>query len=215
MAVFLHHTPKWMRKVYPGCIWQVDTDNKDIYLTFDDGPIPEVTPWVVDLLEKYHIKATFFLVGDNIKKHPEVFRLLVDNGHLVANHTYYHKNGFQLTDQEYYEEINLCKQEMLKNGYDDNLLFRPPHGRIKPKQIKEISAMGYDLVLWSLLSGDFSPSLTADVILKKLKKHLQPGTIAVFHDSLKAESLMKATLEPFIEYCIEKDYQFKLIKSVR
>ncbi|NMM50716.1 polysaccharide deacetylase family protein [Marinigracilibium pacificum] len=215
MPAFLHHMPNWVRKVYPGSLWQVDTENKDVYLTFDDGPIPEITPWVLDVLNRYNIKATFFMVGDNVRKHPDIFRQVIDHGHLIGNHTFYHKNGFQQSDQEYYDNITKCREIIESQGYGDNLLFRPPYGRLRRRQLRHIIDDGYEVVLWSLLSGDFSPSLEPDNILKKLKKHLSPGSIVVFHDSIKAEVSMKATLEPFINHCLNSGYQFKLIKPVR
>jgi peptidoglycan/xylan/chitin deacetylase (PgdA/CDA1 family) len=191
--VLFYHVPKSISKAFPELVFHGPRDKKTIYLTFDDGPHPEISTWVMDQLEKYNAKATFFCVGDNIIKYPKTFEEMLNRGHQVGNHTYNHLNGWKTPQKQYLK--NTLKAQHL---YDFKL-FRPPYGKIKPQQIKQLKKT-HNIVLWDVLSGDFNKSLSSEQCFSHVKKHTQPGSIIVFHDSLKAEKHLKAVLPQTLEY---------------
>lgn len=175
-------------------------DGKNIYLTFDDGPHPEITVEVMDLLESHGFKGTFFCIGDNVSKYPETYRSIIERGHSVGNHTYHHVNGLRTADEEYLDEVKQCKEVV------DSSWFRPPYGRIKKSQIRALKS-SYKLVLWSLLSWDFKQGLDTKKSLKKLRKYTRPGTIVVFHDSEKAYSNLMEILPAYLQFLKEENYR--------
>ena len=177
--MYLVKTPRLIQNLFPNFKWSIPTKEKTVYLTFDDGPIPKVTPWVLDQLKAFGFKATFFCVGDNIKKYPEVFERIINEGHSVGNHTYNHLNGWTSDNINYFHNIRACAQQM------NTKLFRPPYGRLKPKQAQFLQRH-YDIIMWSLLSGDFDPNISKEMCLENVVSNLYPGSIIVFHDSLKA-----------------------------
>lgn len=174
---------------------------KKVYLTFDDGPIPEITPWVLDLLDKYNIKATFFLVGDNVRKHPQEFQMLLDRGHRVGNHTFNHIRGFEYHTRNYLANTDKA-DTLIKSD-----LFRPPHGHMRMKQYYVLRKK-YRIVMWDLVTRDYSNKLNGKQVLAKVKKYVRNGSIITFHDSLKAEANMKYALPRSIEWLIEQGYTF-------
>lgn len=175
-----------------------------IYLTFDDGPIPEVTEFVLETLEKYHAKATFFCIGDNVHKYPLIFDRLKYHGHSIGNHTFNHLNGWETNDEKYLNNVNQCDQ-MLGNQAK---LFRPPYGRIKKSQAKLILPKK-DIVMWDVLSGDFSSSISPERCLNKTLKYTRPGSILLFHDSIKAKNNMEYALPRVLEHFGSLGYKFK------
>lgn len=185
-------------------IWSIKNPGKEIFLTFDDGPIPIITPWVVDELKKYNAKATFFCVGDNVKKHPEIYQLLLDNGHRVGNHTMNHLNGWKNYNKTYFENIAAAEK------YITSDLFRPPYGKIKPTQIFRLKKK-YKLIMWDLLTGDYDESKTGEVCLNKIKKNVKSGSIIVFHDSIKAEKRLRYALPKCLEFLKTEGYTFSAI----
>lgn len=185
-------------------IWSIKTPGKEIFLTFDDGPIPIITPWVVDELKKYNAKATFFCVGDNVKKHPEVYQLLLDNGHRVGNHTMNHLNGWKNFNKTYFENIAAAEK------YITSDLFRPPYGKIKPTQIFRLKKK-YKLIMWDVLTGDYDESKTGEECLNKIKKNVKSGSIIVFHDSIKAEKRLRYALPKCLEFLKTEGYTFSAI----
>jgi peptidoglycan/xylan/chitin deacetylase (PgdA/CDA1 family) len=198
--LFPFKTPEVFKKIFPTMIWEVkETDS--IFLTFDDGPHPEITEWVIELLDQYSIKATFFCVGNNAKLYPKVMENLKSKGHTIGNHTMNHVNGWKSDLQGYLKEVEECKNVI------DSKLFRPPYGRIRRKQ-RLIIEKEYKIVQWTLLSGDFNPSLSKERALKALKKHTSSGSIVVFHDSLKAEDNLKYLLPKYLDYCVKNGYKF-------
>lgn len=202
--MYLHKTPFWLRVLYPSFTWRGPAD-KTIYLTFDDGPIPGVTDWVLDQLAHYQLKATFFCVGDNIRKHPGVFARILIDGHSVGNHTFHHLNGWQTGCQLYLENVQLC-QATLPPG---NTLFRPPYGKITRKQALELQNAGHQLIMWDVLTGDFDRSLPPEACLRKSIRATGNGSIVVFHDSLKAQPNLVHTLPKYIGHFLEKGFSFE------
>ncbi len=196
--------PKFLRPLWRNVIWRKDPSKKVIYLTFDDGPVPEVTPFVLDILDKYNVKATFFSVGENVKKHPETYEKILKLGHQTGNHTYNHLKGFDVSLEKYVE--NTKKAALLI----DSKLFRPPHGQITFKQ-KNTLLQDYQIIMWDLITHDYNHKLSAKTILKTIKKHTRNGSIVVFHDSLKAKNNVLQVLPVAIEYWKSEGYGFELL----
>jgi peptidoglycan/xylan/chitin deacetylase (PgdA/CDA1 family) len=195
-------TPKLLRWVYPKRIWDFPECDR-VHLTFDDGPIPEVTPWVLDLLKAQGVKATFFCIGDNIRKHPEIFSRILAEGHTVGNHTQNHLNGWKTPTKLYLENVMAAESQMLEAGLREQTerrkLFRPPYGRITHRQARALNAMGYDIIMWTVLSYDFDASISPLQCYQNVSQNLSPGTIVVFHDSLKAEKNLRYVLPKVLE----------------
>jgi peptidoglycan/xylan/chitin deacetylase (PgdA/CDA1 family) len=188
--------------MYPDFIWRIPEKEKTIYLTFDDGPIPEVTPWVLEQLEKYDAKATFFCVGENITKHPEVFSQILKHGHSVGNHTYNHLNGWKTQQEEYFANFEDFEKQQT------TVLFRPPYGRIKKKQAIEILKT-HKIIMWSVLTKDYSSSISEEKCLKNAIKNTSSGSIVLFHDSLKANRNLYYALPRFLEHFSKQGYTFE------
>lgn len=204
--MYLVKTPLLFKKLYPGLTWHLNRDQRCIYLTFDDGPIPIVTPFVLKILKRYNAKATFFCIGDNVQKHPDVFEQVKADGHTIGNHTFNHLRGWATSTQEYADNFKKC-DDLLHTPY-----FRPPYGRIKRRQIAALKAIkNHDLkiIMWDVLSGDFDIKLKPERCLKSVLKHTQNGSIVVFHDSLKAQPRLEYVLPRAMKYWIKKGYVFK------
>ena len=201
--MLIEQPPKLLRWLYPRALWRMDKNVKAVYLTFDDGPIPEITPWVLDLLDKYNIKATFFLVGDNVRKHPEEFKMIVERGHRVGNHTFNHISGLKYLSYNYLENTN--KADELINS----TLFRPPHGWMRWGQYMVLSHR-YTVVMWDLVTRDYSKRLNGHQVLRNVKKYVRNGSIITFHDSIKSEKNLKYALPRSIEWLLEQGYEFKV-----
>lgn len=180
-----------------------------MFLTFDDGPIPEVTPWVLKTLKKHKAKATFFCIGDNIRKHPELFKQIIAEGHAVGNHTFHHINGWKISTRKYLEDIKRCQDEIESNSIESNL-FRPPYGKCTSTQAKAIIRDNKQLIMWDVISKDYSKKVSKEKCFNRIKTKARPGSIIVFHDSLKAETNMKFALAKTLETF--KDYKFKGIE---
>ena len=200
--MLIEQPPKLLRWLYPRALWRMDKNVKAVYLTFDDGPIPEITPWVLDLLDKYNIKATFFLVGDNVRKHPEEFKMIVERGHRVGNHTFNHISGLKYLSYNYLENTNKA-DELIKSK-----LFRPPHGWMRWGQYMVLSHR-YTVVMWDLVTRDYSKRLNGRQVLRNVKKYVRNGSIITFHDSIKSEKNLKYALPRSIEWLLEQGYEFK------
>ncbi|MVX34456.1 polysaccharide deacetylase family protein [Myroides sp. LoEW2-1] len=197
-----------LTNIFPKYTWIRKTSELKVYLTFDDGPIPQVTEWVLDLLQHYNIKATFFCIGDNIRKHPSVFKRIINEGHQVGNHTFNHLNGWKTSEEDYIANALLCEKEIKKYCSNDSKLFRPPYGKIKTAQAKRLSDKGYEIIMWHNLTKDYDRNLTPKQCLRRSLKHLKKGSIIVFHDSLKAQENMKYALPILIESLLDKGYTF-------
>lgn len=207
LRTYLFKTPSILKKLYPGLTWDKRTGSeKQIYLTFDDGPIPEVTPWVLDQLAAADVLATFFMVGENIKKHPDIFNSVIDAGHSFGNHTYNHLDGWKTATDTYLDNINKCQKIIEEQGQNTNL-FRPPYGKIRREQIPHV-AKSHEIIMWDYLTGDFDHSLGANKIIRNFKRKVKSGAIVVFHDNIKSFEVVKKALPVFLSHFKEQDYQF-------
>jgi len=202
----IYSAPFWIRTIYPReLIWRDTTNRREIFLTFDDGPVPEVTPLVLAILKKYDIKATFFCVGENVHKNPEIFESLQQNGHAVGNHTFHHVKAWKTDCHSYLSEVEQCSRLVKSN------LFRPPHGQINRKIARKLSE-NYKLIMWSVITGDYDKHLSGEQCLANAVKHTRPGSIIVFHDSIKARERMEYSLPLYIEHCLKQGYTFGILK---
>lgn len=206
IIMFIEQPPELVRKLYPSAVWRMNPEEKAVYLTFDDGPIPEITPWVLDQLDKYNIKATFFMVGDNIRKHPEEFKMVKERGHRIGNHTFNHIRGFEYTAEDYLANTEKANQMMQTD------LFRPPHGHMKLNQYNVLKEK-YKIIMWDLVTRDYSKHMSPERVLRNVKKYVRNGSIITFHDSLKSwnNGNLPYALPKGIEYILEQGYQFKLL----
>ena len=195
--------PKLIRRLMPDLIWEID-DADGVFLTFDDGPTPGITEWILATLDKYDAKATFFVLGKNVEMYPDLFRRIVDAGHRVGNHTYSHQKGWCMSLERYTEDVDFAN-DLIKSE-----LFRPPYARITPSQTR-LLAQRYKLVMWDVLSRDYSRRLSPRGCLKNVTKHLQAGSIVVFHDSVKAFRNMRYALPHTLEHIRRMGLQCKSI----
>lgn len=198
-------TPRLIRRLLPLMQWHGNEQNSVLYLTFDDGPIPEVTPWVLDQLEQYNAKATFFCVGENIERNSEIYQQVIDAGHVTGNHTYNHLNGWHTDNVTYFNNARKCSKLVNSD------LFRPPYGRLKRKQMQFLSRH-YKIVMWDILSGDFDKDLEPEECYSNVVKNARSGSIIVFHDSLKSEKNLRYALPKVLKYFSEKGYVFHSLK---
>ncbi|WP_112113111.1 polysaccharide deacetylase family protein [Flavobacterium aciduliphilum] len=202
----------WLvKKIFSKYIWEIPNNEKKVYLTFDDGPIPEITEWVLGQLESYNFKATFFCVGENIKKNPEIFKKILTNGHVVGNHTYNHIKGWNFDTKTYIENIYLFEQEWAKHTSERCYLFRPPYGKIKPSQSKILRKLGYKIIMWDILSYDFEQTLSPEACLDNVIKNITSGSIVVFHDSKKSFTNLEFALPKTLDFLKKNGYQSALI----
>lgn len=201
----------WFTKaIFPNYIWKIKTDGKKVFLTFDDGPTPEITEWVLNELKKYNAKATFFCIGDNIKKFPEIFQKLITDKHSIGNHTFNHLNGWKTDVTEYLENVLLCQSEIEKNNFSTNL-FRPPYGKISRKQAKNLTQENYKIIMWDIISYDFDKTITKEKCLENVITNIEPGSIIVFHDSKKAWQNLEFVLPKTLEFLKKEGYTFEKI----
>ena len=201
--MFIEQPPQFIRRLYPRACWRMDSSERAVYLTFDDGPIPEVTPWVLDVLDKYRIKATFFMVGDNVRKHPDEFKMVVERGHRVGNHTYNHLKGMAVHTDHYVANIDKADCYLSTN------LFRPPHGLMRLRQYRALCER-YHIIMWDLVTRDYNPKLNGRQILRKVQQYARPGSIITFHDSLRATHNLYYALPRAIEWLLAEGYEFKV-----
>lgn len=199
---YLVKTPALLKWFYPGLTWNKSRSEHTIYVTFDDGPIPEVTPFVLQILKEFHAKATFFCIGDNVQKHPEIFEEVKAGGHSIGNHTFNHLRGWDTADEIYLENTEKCNRLVKAK------LFRPPYGRAKRSQFS-ILKKSYELVMWDVLSGDFDPNLSPQKCYQNIVDKSSSGSIVVFHDSVKAWPRLEYVLPKALEYWQNQGYQFK------
>ena len=196
-------TPVVVKKMFPNYVWDISTSNREIYLTFDDGPTPEITQWTLQTLEQFKAKATFFCVGKNVKENPEIFNSILQAGHSIGNHTHNHIKGWNTSKADYLKNIEKASK------FINSELFRPPYGQIKPKQGKEILALGYKIIMWNVLSFDWDESVSENQCADNVINKVQKGSIVVFHDSVKASRNLKFALPKVLEYFSERGFEFK------
>jgi peptidoglycan/xylan/chitin deacetylase (PgdA/CDA1 family) len=205
---YIPNTPFWLRMLFPAdVVWKGKPDNNTVYLTFDDGPTPEVTAFVLEQLEKHQVKATFFCIGDNVALYPEIFRQVQAEGHRVGNHTMHHSNGWKTDDDAYLQEIKEADQLIGSN------LFRPPYGRIKASQHARLKKMNPDhqTIMWSVIAGDFDEKIDGNTSFQFIKSHTKPGSIIVFHDSVKAFPRLKIALPLTLEWLREQGFRTAML----
>ncbi|HTN07809.1 polysaccharide deacetylase family protein [Agriterribacter sp.] len=198
--------PWWLKKLYPACIWEMETDEKVIYLTFDDGPHLQATPFVLDELKRHDAKATFFCIGKNVARHSDIYRRIVHEGHRTGNHTFHHMNGWKANDTAYLKDIAAARE------YIDSGLFRPPYGKITKWQVRHLTdAFKMKVIMWSVLSADFDAKVTPETCLKNVMLGAKPGSIVVFHDSEKAWRNIAYALPKVLMHFSERGYRFEKI----
>jgi peptidoglycan/xylan/chitin deacetylase (PgdA/CDA1 family) len=202
--MYLVRPPYLLKKLYPKATWRKDPSQKKIYLTFDDGPIPDITPWVLDVLKQHDIKATFFCVGENAKKYPQLLQRIIDEKHRVGNHTYNHLNGWNTHTTSYLENIQKCADLI------DSDLFRPPYGKTKKSQYSVLKSQ-YSIIMWDVLSGDYDKNTSPEKCLNNVTDAVRNGSIIVFHDSYKAQKNITYTLPRFIEYAKRNEFEFGIL----
>lgn len=199
-----------LNKMYPSLEWKIPVKENKIFLTFDDGPVPEITDFVLETLSKYNSKATFFCVGDNIRKNPQTYSRIIENGHLTGNHTFNHLNGWNTPLNEYLKNVEKC-QDLLSGSFpDQKKLFRPPYGKITRGQIASLKN-DYRIIMWDVLTGDYDKRLSPEKCLRKSIKYAGQGSIVIFHDSIKAEKNMKYVLPRFMEHFLSSGYCFDIL----
>ncbi|MEM7102411.1 MAG: polysaccharide deacetylase family protein [Bacteroidota bacterium] len=206
--MYLVKTPRFIQRLFPHFVWKVPTKQRELFLTFDDGPIPEVTPWVLKTLEQFNAKATFFCVGDNVKKHPEVYEQIIKKGHAVGNHTFNHFNGWQSESLPYCQNVQKCSKLV------ESRLFRPPYGRLKPTQAQIINR-SYDIIMWDVLSGDFDQKLSKEQCLRNVIDYARKGSVVVFHDSIKAKENLMYVLPKVLEHFSKHGFTFRSLDSAK
>jgi peptidoglycan/xylan/chitin deacetylase (PgdA/CDA1 family) len=210
--IHFYKIPYFLKRITKNLIWNIPTEEKEIFLTFDDGPIPVLTNYILDILDDSDSKATFFCVGDNIKKHNEICESVVKRGHAIENHTFNHLKGWSTKNQDYLMNIEKCQSYVSKHQQPlHKPLFRPPHGQITLSQIKSLGDK-YNIIMWDVLAYDFEGSHSAEVSLQKIINKTKPGSIVVFHDNYKAEEKLKYMLPKFLQYFREKGFIFKKLE---
>ena len=215
MKFFFPKTPKFVTWLYPKRIWAFSRSENTVYLSFDDGPIPQVTPWILEQLKNYQARATFFCIGENIKKHPAIFETILAEGHAFGNHTFNHLKGTKTPTQKYLDNVTAFEQiiQQLNNTtIPQSKLFRPPYGKLTQKQAKIIHKKGYHIIMWEVLAYDWDKTISAERCLQNVLKNIRPGSIVVFHDSLKAERNLKHILPKVLEFINNKGWKAEKIE---
>jgi peptidoglycan/xylan/chitin deacetylase (PgdA/CDA1 family) len=216
MSLYWVKTNSFIKNIFPNYIWDTPNNEKKIYLTFDDGPTPEITEWVLEELKKHQVKATFFCIGKNISNQPNLFLKIMNEGHAIGNHTYNHLNGWNTSTEDYLENITLCKSAILDlkpTIYDQKPpLFRPPYGKIKKSQSKKLRQLGYKIIMWDVLSADFDQNISPEKCLENVINNVKSGSVIVFHDSVKAFKNLEYTLPRSLEILKQRGFIFDVIE---
>jgi peptidoglycan/xylan/chitin deacetylase (PgdA/CDA1 family) len=199
-------TPKVIQNLFPNFTWKVPTDEKVLYLTFDDGPNPNVTPWILEQLAAYNAKATFFCIGEQVEKHPEIFQQVIDANHSVGNHTFNHLSGWSSDNIPFFHNTRRCARLV------NSSLFRPPYGRMKPKQVQFLQRH-YRIIMWDVMSGDFDHRISNDKCLSNVVNNAEEGSIVVFHDSIKSKEKLQFVLPKVLEHYAALGYSFEQLND--
>lgn len=216
--MLLYQFPTWMQHLYRGVTWRRH-GTRVVYLTFDDGPIPEVTPAVLDILQKEQVKATFFVVGDNVRKYPVIYRRMIAEGHRVGNHTFAHTKGTRVSMADYMNDVTACERVLAAyNEHHPRLhdgagkcLFRPPYGKMTFAQKRALLDAGYEIILWDVLTHDYNPRFSAEKILRIVQTYTRDGSIINFHDSIKSGERTIAALPDIVRLLKEQHYSFGVL----
>lgn len=201
----LYQFPPWLQRLYSGVVWRMNPSSKVVYLTFDDGPIPECTPQVLDILAQYGVKATFFMVGENVERYPQLLARVRAEGHVVGNHTYHHLKGYKTCTHTYLQDAHEA------NSILHTHLFRPPHGRMKYSQKKALREGGCTIYLWDVLTHDYNPRYSVEKMLAVVKRYTRNGSIIVMHDSMKSKDRMLKLLPLMIEWLKSQGYRLETL----
>ena len=197
----------WLvKRIFPKYVWSIPNDEKKVFLTFDDGPTPEITEWVLAELRNYNAKATFFCIGDNIRKYPAIFQKVLAENHSIGNHTFNHLKGWKTPTEDYIENAKLCQSEIENQKSEIRNLFRPPYGKIKSSQAKILRKMGYKIIMWDVISFDFDQTISREKCLENVLKNVESGSIIVFHDSKKAWQNLEYVLPKTLKFLNEKGF---------
>lgn len=207
MKFYWIQTPNWLAKFFNAFEWRKSTKEKVVYLTFDDGPIPVITPWVLNQLNEFNAKATFFCIGDNIRKNPDILKQICDQGHAVGNHTYNHVSGWKTDLRTYIDQVEKCEEFLALAENRKEKLMRPPYGKIGFNQTKTIKKQNFRIIMWDILSADFDTSISKEQCLENVTKNIRPGSIIIFHDSRKAFPNMEFALRGTLEYLQKNGYK--------
>ena len=221
MKIIPAKTPGFVKTLFPNFIWNINTHTKVLYLTFDDGPTPEITDWVLATLKDYNAKATFFCIGNNIEANIEIFQNIITEGHSIGNHTYNHLKGWKTKTNLYIDDIELTdsviqfqiQHSKIQNFFNptSSKLFRPPYGKFKTKQSKQLQDLGYKIILWDVLSYDWDKSVSEETCLKNVTSATKEGSIIVFHDSVKASRNLRYVLPKVLDYFSARGFEFKAL----
>ena len=205
-----------IKKIFRNYVWDIPNAENKIYLTFDDGPTPEITEWVLEQLKIDQVKATFFCIGKNIANNPDLFSKIITEGHSIGNHTYNHLNGWNTSNEEYLENITLCQFQILNvKSNICNLqsgIFRPPYGKIKKAQSKKLRRLGYKIIMWDVLSADFDQNISPEKCLENVLLNVKSGSVIVFHDSVKAFRNLEYSLPKSLEILKNRGFKFDVIQ---
>lgn len=208
--MLIHHVPSAVQLLFPQFVWHKSRLERSVHLTFDDGPVPSVTDYVLDQLDKRQMKATFFMVGDNVVKYTDLALKVKRQGHQIGNHTHNHLNGYHCSNERYVENFEKCQETLLENLGVDAELFRAPYGRIRRQQQVAISKT-HQMIMWDVIPGDFKKGITAKDCLSKARKHTRNGSIVLFHDQQKTGKILSEVLPDFLDYIQEEGYQTALL----
>lgn len=203
-----------IKKLFSNYIWDLSNTENKVYLSFDDGPIPEITEWVLEELKKYNAKATFFCIGDNIQKHPQIFKKVISEGHAIGNHTFNHLNGWKTTTETYIDNAKQCEETIEKFSIEKlkSKIFRPPYGKLKISQSKQLRKLGYKIIMWDVLSADFDQKLSKEECLENVLSNIESGSIIVFHDSIKAFKNVEYVLPRTLAYLEKNNFICDIIE---
>lgn len=204
--MYFRKIPAIFSALFPQCIWQIPNTDKKVYLTFDDGPTPDITEKTLKILSKYNAKATFFMLGKQVAAHPSLTKEVLSAGHSIGNHSFSHLNGWQTQNEAYFEDIAKAQNILTKTLSSSPTLFRPPYGKILPSQIKHLKK-SYQIVMMDILCGDFDTTQSPEICTEIIKKHTQRGSIIVYHDSQKAAANMLSSLPNTLDFLIGQGYQ--------
>lgn len=199
-------TNYFVKRIFPNYVWDIPNQENKVFLTFDDGPTPEITEWTLEQLRNYNAKATFFCIGNNIEKHPGIFEKIIQEEHAIGNHTFNHLKGWETPNDEYIENVTLCETAISQKPLAISNLFRPPYGKIKPSQSRVLRKMGFKIIMWDVISFDFDAKIPKEKCLDNVLKNVRSGSIIVFHDSVKASQNLKYALPKTLEFLTQKGY---------
>lgn len=207
-----YQLPFFLPILYPNRLWKGPTAERKISLTFDDGPVPGITDWVLEELENRSMKATFFMVGDNVRKHPALAQTVVESGHQLGNHTYHHLSGWKVSTQTYLDDVASCDAILADTVGEIPRFFRPPYGWMSPGQAKGLGP-AKKIVMWNLLSYDFDPDLSSEILIRACTSKTTPGTIVVFHDQQKTKEQLRKVLPEYLDFLVGEGYTTQLLEG--